>query len=184
MKMLRLVAWLIFGSALCFLPAVGFADSEMGVVTGGIVDQFRRDDPNGNMQLLKDALEEEVRQRRLSTTAMSPILNQMVPWITHLRDLKGDPASLATSLHLDANLVSARDIETLSRILNLPPAPSESPVLAPAAIAKSPTRGLARAVEKEAEQAFDAFNASLTPVPSPSAADRREWSASGAPRRR
>lgn len=161
----------------------------MGVVTGGIVDQFHRDDPNGNMALLKDALEDEVQQRRLSTAAIAPILNHMAPWITHLRDLPGDAASLRVGLKLEGQ-INDRDLDTLARVLNLPGGPGTTAAVAEATTAppaKPIQRKPARTTldEGQADAAFNEFDAVLTTTPpAETEADRREWSASGAPRRR
>jgi hypothetical protein len=161
---------------------------------GSIIDTFHRGDSNGNLALLKDALDDEVRKRNLSPEAVPAILDRVVDWIDHMRDLKGDPASLRQTLALDPVAVSDRDVQTLARLLNLPPATPSMPVLAPELpVAQSTPQAakLTRRVEKAADQAFSQLSDTVATAPTLAETgegmvvpDSREWSASGAPRQR
>jgi hypothetical protein len=164
-----------------------------------ILDSFRRGDPTGNLALLKDALDSEVRNRDLMPESVPLILDGVVAWIDHMRDLQGDPVSLRVALSLDPAQVSDRDMKTLARLLNLPPATPSMPELAPelpiAQASSTPQAAKAsrRRLEKAADQAFNQLSqtvatdpalASETGTSAAAIPDEREWSASGAPRLR
>jgi hypothetical protein len=184
---IRLFAIWLLAFGLCVARGEDWVSNE----SGSVLDQFHPGDSSGNLLVLKEALDNEVRQRQLTASVAAQLLEATAPWIDRMRALHGDLPSLRRDLHLSSVLTDAQ-VGVLSRLLNLPPAPLAAPTRETAVSPKASARRLARELAEENAKAFDAFADALLEDDAKKAVvdtapkrrpEQREWSASGAPRR-
>ena len=141
---IRLFAIWLLAFGLC----VARGEEWVSTDSGSVLEQFHPGDSSGNLLVLKDALDNEVRKRQLTAPVAAQLLEATAPWIDRMRALHGDLPSLRRDLHLSSALTDAQ-VGVLSRILNLPPAPAASPTRETAVSPRATARRLAR--EQQAE---------------------------------